>query len=129
MALKQSFQEWLLLKRNRRLRFRLKRSNKLLKLKVNLSSFFIFIFGIWVLFLSGLFHTYTGSPGVFQAVQLNNLLSQKEEELELNIKKLEKLKVEQKMVQSDSWTQHYEIRKTLGYVYPSELLFDFSYEN
>ena len=83
------------------------------------------IFAVWLLFISGILQTYTGSPGVLQAFRLYQLHQNKIAqlaEMELKIAELEK---EEKKLQTDRAYIEQEIRRVLGYVHSDEIVFQF----
>lgn len=89
----------------------------------------IILLGCWLLFLSGGFANFVGSPGILQAVRLNNLLQEKTENLRLAKNELQKLRNEANLLENNPFAQMREIRRILGYAAQNELLFDLGDEN
>lgn len=83
------------------------------------------IFGVWLLFLSGLFNSFTGSPGFFQHFRLRGLLRERQETLAALNGRLHDLQVGAARLESSPAVQEREIRRVLGYAAPGELFFDF----
>ena len=55
--------------------------------------FWVLVFGVWFVFMSGFFTKYVSSPGLLQAWELNSLLDSKQKEIETieaNLEMLEK---------------------------------------
>lgn len=86
----------------------------------------ILVFSLWILFLSGLPANLIGSPGVLQLIRLNHLLDSKQAQLSDLIQETRKLQTEATLLETNRHAQLREIRKTLGYAAPDELIFDVS---
>ncbi len=85
------------------------------------------IFGFWLFLLSGFTHEVgVGSPGLFQFVQLNALLKDRQAEVLAIEAEIAKLDGESQALQTSRTVQEREIRKTMGYVGENEMIFDFS---
>jgi len=86
----------------------------------------LLLFGAWVLFISGVGSQFVGSPGAIQAIRLQALLNTKKQtlaDLEIRVRDLEQEAVR---LDKSRHVQLREIRRTLGYAAPDELIFDFS---
>jgi len=83
-------------------------------------------FSLWGLFLSGLFASFVGSPGIIQAVRLRHLLDAKQSETALMQTELRRLATEATQLEHSKVTQQREIRRVLGYTAPDEIIFDFT---
>ncbi len=86
----------------------------------------ILIFSLWILFLSGLPANLIGSPGVLQAIRLDYLLNTKRQQLEQAEREARRLQTEASLLETNRYFQLREIRKTLGYAAPDEIVFDLS---
>jgi cell division protein FtsB len=84
------------------------------------------IFALWLIFLSGVFAKLFGSPGIIQAIRLQALLQEKQKSGVEFEAELSRLKIEAALLETHSITQEKEIRKTLGYTAPDEIIFDFT---
>jgi cell division protein FtsB len=84
-------------------------------------------FALWLIFLSGVFSKFIGSPGIIQAVRLQMLLHEKKSFVTQAESELSRLKIEAALLETHAATQEREIRKTLGYTAPDELVFDFTF--
>jgi hypothetical protein len=84
------------------------------------------IFGVWLIFLTGVLNPFTGSPGMLQAFQLQRILSSKQTEIDSAENDLIALQDESTRLEKSKLTQEREIRRVLGYASPNELIFDFS---
>lgn len=78
--------------------------------------------------LSGVFPKVTQTPGIVQAVRLNNLLEKKTEDLSQIENRLQSLTKYHKDLQSKKSVQIQAIREILGYVSSDELVFEFPEE-
>lgn len=85
-----------------------------------------FLFALWGLFLSGVFASFVGSPGVIQAVRLKSLLESKRAQVTKLQADLHKLQAESSMLEHSKVAQQREIRRVLGYTAPDEIIFDFT---
>ncbi len=83
-------------------------------------------FGFWILILSGMLYKVVGSPGILQAMRLQSLLRDREQQVAAMETEVRKLDTEKGRLESNQAIQQREIRRTLGYVASDELLFDFS---
>ena len=97
-----------------------------IRFRFSLNSRWMTLFGFWTLFLTGLFANVLGTPGVLQAVRLNNLLRIKQTHLARLQEGLHQLQTEVTELETNRFAQQREIRKILGYAAPDELIFDFS---
>jgi len=86
----------------------------------------ILIFSLWIVFLSGLPANLIGSPGVLQANRLEYLLTAKVHQLDQAEQEVRKLKTEASLLETNRFWQLREIRRTLGYAAPDEIIFDVS---
>ncbi len=84
------------------------------------------LFGLWLLFLSGFFANFLGSPGVLQSIRLQNLLQMKRKQLSQVQDELKKLQIESSLFDSNRNIQEREVRRVLGYAANDEIIFDFS---
>jgi hypothetical protein len=100
--------------------------NEIAARKISPNRIWILIFGIWLVFLSGVLNPLTGSPGVLQAVQLQRILNNKLTQIDVAENQLIALQEESTRLEKNPLTQEREIRRVLGYAAPSELIFDFS---
>lgn len=85
-----------------------------------------FLFALWGLFLSGVFASFVGSPGVIQAVRLASLLNSKRVQVTQMQDELHLLESEASQLEHSKVAQQREIRRVLGYTAPDELIFDFT---
>jgi cell division protein FtsB len=86
----------------------------------------IAVFAGWGLLLTGAFSQWVGSPGVLQAVRLSNLLQSKQVQAESLEKQIATLEAERVRLEKSPAAQEQEIRRTLGYAAPDEIIFDFT---
>ena len=87
------------------------------------------VFAVWIALLSGVFGRVSENrlaPGVLQAVRLNALLDSRKEELGNLQSELDRLGSEAERLEHSRVTQVREIRRTLGYAAPDEIIFDFT---
>lgn len=98
------------------------------KSKISLSANWkwLLLFGCWSLFLTGFFANFVGSPGILQAVRLDNLLQTKREQLSQLEQELKRLRQEVVQLETNRFAQEKEVRRVLGYAANNELIFDFS---
>lgn len=68
----------------------------------------------------------TGTPGVLQALRLNQLLEEKNQLLKTMENQSARLAIEEKLLIDSPQFQEQEIRSILGYTSKDELVFDFS---
>jgi hypothetical protein len=87
----------------------------------------IFVFSFWIVLLSGMLSNFIGSPGVIQAVRLNNLLFAKQAQLLSSEQELKKLQAEAALLETNHFAQIREIRRVLGYAAPDEIIFDLTH--
>lgn len=86
-------------------------------------------FGLWLLFLTGIFSNIAGSPGILQAIRLKNLLTIKQEQVAKAQSEIQNLKTEAVQLENNRAAQIREIRRVLGYAASDELIFDFGPDN
>ncbi len=86
----------------------------------------IIVFGVWFLFLTGSFAKMGGSPGMIQAIRLNNLHARKEKQIQDLQDQIQTLQTEAEALEKNSFVQKREIRRILGYTSKDEIIFDFS---
>ncbi|MEK6704741.1 MAG: hypothetical protein AABZ06_03050 [Bdellovibrionota bacterium] len=84
------------------------------------------IFGLWLIFISGIPSGLTGSPGLIQLISLKGLLNAKEQQVIQLKDEVTRLEVQSTLLEKSHIAQRREIRRTLGYAAPDELIFDFS---
>lgn len=84
------------------------------------------IFAIWALLLTGAFSQWIGSPGVIQAIRLSDLLQSKQAQADQLEKQIAVLQAERIRLEKSPAAQEQEIRRTLGYAAPDEIIFDFT---
>jgi hypothetical protein len=87
------------------------------------------LFGIWGLFLTGIFSTALrglAGPGVLQAIRLQNLLHSKNARVEKLQIEINELEAEATLIEKSPLAQKREIRQVLGYAAADEIIFDFS---
>lgn len=84
------------------------------------------IFGVWMILLSGLTSSFLGSPGIYQAVQLQQILNSKQNQIEKAENELMSLQEDSVLLDKSKITQQREIRRVLGYAASNELIFDFT---
>jgi cell division protein FtsB len=84
------------------------------------------LFGLWSVFLTGMFASFLGSPGILQAIRLKSLLTEKTEQLGGAQEDLHKLQTEISLLENNRFTQEREIRRVLGYAASDEIIFDFN---
>ena len=82
-------------------------------------------FFLWFLFISGIFHPWTNTPGLVQLYRLKDLQSIRIDKLREFEQQITKLESDRYRLEHNSAAQEREIRKTLGYAAPKELIFDF----
>jgi hypothetical protein len=70
--------------------------------------------------------SHSSSPGVLQAVRLQNLLKSKEMQIQAIQGELDRLQTEASLLEKSTIIQEREIRRVLGYAAPDELIFDFT---
>jgi hypothetical protein len=85
----------------------------------------VLFFMLWGVFLSGMLEKKLGAPGIWQAVELKNLLNQKKKILTHYKTAEENLSYQRQGLLEDSGVQEREIRRVLGYAAQSEIIFDF----
>ena len=83
------------------------------------------LFGIWTFLLTGALSGLIGSPGVLQAIRLQNLLHSKANRLDKIQTQVNDLQAEAEHLEKSPAVQQREIRRVLGYAAPDELIFDF----
>lgn len=85
------------------------------------------LFVLWGFGLSGVVSHLTdrGGPGVLQALRLNALLTSKRDKLASIEAEIQRIQAESADLESNRLVQEREIRKTLGYAAPDEIVFDF----
>lgn len=88
--------------------------------------FWLGVFGLWLILLSGVLTSWTGVPGLLQWRRLETLLSQRQTQLQTIEREVLALSAEQVVLQRSTAAQQREIRRVLGYVRPDEMVFDFS---
>ena len=84
------------------------------------------LFGLWLLFLSGSIANYVGSPGILQAIKLQELLDTKKTRLSQIQDELNRLQTETTQLENSRFAQEREVRRVLGYAASDEIIFDFS---
>lgn len=90
------------------------------------NEFWLIIFGIWMLFLTGSFAKLIGTPGIIQAIRLDNLHQKKERQINELQDQIQGLQTEAEALEKNTYVQKREIRKILGYTSKDEIVFDFS---
>lgn len=90
------------------------------------SEFWLILFGIWMLFLTGSFAKIIGTPGIIQAIRLDNLHQKKERQINELQDQIQGLQTEAEALEKNTYVQKREIRKVLGYTSKDEIVFDFS---
>ncbi len=88
--------------------------------------FWLVVFSIWTILLSGAFSSIVGSPGILDWMRLDSLLSEKEKQIAGVESEIERLKSESHLLESSAALQQREIRRVLGYAGKDELIFDFT---
>jgi cell division protein FtsB len=83
----------------------------------------------WSIALTGIFSHKLATPGAMQAIRLDQLGTAKRVESERLEAEIARLGEEIGRLKSNSFVQESEIRKTLGYAAPDELIFDFTYHD
>jgi cell division protein FtsB len=96
------------------------------KIRLTPNRVWLMVFGLWMIFLSGAFAGIVGSPGIVQAIRLNGLLESKQTQLSLIEEGVLRLQAEMERLDKSRVAQEREIRRTLGYAAPDEIIFDFS---
>lgn len=84
------------------------------------------IFLAWSLHLTGFPQPFFGSPGLLQGFRLGDLLQSKQGQIQTLHLDLDRLDLEFAHLEKNAAAIGREIRKTLGYVAPDEIIFDFS---
>ena len=87
-----------------------------------------FLFAVWWVFISGAVHTLfrVGPPGVLQAVRLQMLLTERQQESGRIRGEIDRISTEIQRLENNRVALEREIRRVLGYAAPDELIFDFS---
>lgn len=85
-----------------------------------------FIFAVWGVFLSGVLAGMVGSPGAIQALRLKSLLEAKQDQISQIEGEVHALEAEAGRLEKSRVAQEREIRRTLGYAAPDEIIFDFA---
>ncbi len=88
--------------------------------------FWIGLFTLWMVFLSGALTPFVGTPGAIQALRLRSVLNSKQELASRHEDELIKLQQQISLLEKSQVAQQLEIRRILGYAAPNELIFDFS---
>ena len=83
------------------------------------------LFGVWAFILTGALSGIVGSPGVIQAIRLENLLHSKSARLDTLQTQLNGTSGPGRGLEKSAAVQQREIRRVLGYAAPDELIFDF----
>ena len=83
-------------------------------------------FLVWALLVSGVLENTFHAPGIFQAIELKKLESERREKMLTVETEIASMQSETENLQKNVALQEREIRKTLGYVAEDEILFDFS---
>lgn len=81
----------------------------------------IALFAVWVVFISGLI----GSPGVLQAIRLQQLLESKQAQVTQIQSDIRRLQGDASQLEKSRVIQQREIRRVLGYAAQDEIIFDF----
>jgi hypothetical protein len=95
------------------------------RLRLTPTRLWLGVFGVWLLFLSGLLTPLTGSPGVGQLVRLSGLLDLKRQELTRSEDDLHSLQVQAEGLENSPAVQEDAIRRVLGWVAKDEFVFEF----
>lgn len=85
----------------------------------------LIVFGCWGIFLSGIFASMVGSPGIIQAIYLKGLLESKRAKISQLQTEIDRLDSERIQLDKNRYVQEREIRKILGYAASDEMIFDF----
>lgn len=93
--------------------------------KLNPHRLWLGLFGVWAFILTGALSGIVGSPGVIQAIRLQNLLHSKSARLDSLQAQLTELQAQARGLEKSAAVQQREIRRVLGYAAPDELIFDF----
>ncbi len=91
----------------------------------SLNQKWLILFCLWLLFLTGLFSSFLGSPGILQAMRLNALFEQRKLQLTVLNDEVQKLESDVEKLEHNRVAQEKEIRKILGYAAKDEIIFDF----
>lgn len=87
--------------------------------------FWIFFFSTWFVLLSGVLDFWIKTPGLKQGWQVQQWLTQRNQEAEALELKAQQLKATKKLLESNRYAQEREIRRVLGYIQGNELVFEF----
>lgn len=91
--------------------------------------FWIGLFGLWTVFLSGVLTPVFRDPGVIQLMRLRQLADEKRDQISRYETELLQLQEDAALLEKNRLVQQREIRKVLGYAAPGDLIFDFTPEN
>jgi cell division protein FtsB len=80
----------------------------------------------WLLLISGLFEERIGTPGLLQVLRLRSFLAEKQANVQRLEGELAQIEASIKRIDESPVVLDREIRKTLGYVAPEDLIFDFT---
>jgi hypothetical protein len=83
-------------------------------------------FGLWLLFLTGMFNGLIGGPGMIQATRLTQLLRTKRIEIQKLTDEITRLQNTAALFDRSRVLQNREIRRVLGYTAVDEWVFDFT---
>ena len=88
----------------------------------------LLLFAVWGVLLSGLLGSTPtiGTPGGVQALRLHTLHQARQKQLLSLQTEIARLREDSDRLERSRVTQQREIRRTLGYAAPDEIIFDFS---
>lgn len=93
--------------------------------KRNVNRLWLFFFGFWLLLLTGLLDFWIQSPGLKQWYKVGSTLQDRRQEIADIEAKTELLQNAAHQLEFNTVAQEREIRKILGYLGESELVFEF----
>ena len=82
-----------------------------------------------MILLSGVLSSFLGSPGIYQAIQLQEILNSKQSQFDHAENDLMSLQEDSVLLEKSKIMQQREIRRILGYAAPNELIFDFTHDS
>lgn len=84
---------------------------------------------LWSVLLTGILTPFVGSPGVIQAIRLQDLLDSRQKQVDQLQDQIRDLQLQAEALRDNRVLQQREIRRVLGYAASDELIFDFSSGN
>ena len=82
-------------------------------------------FSVWLLLLTGLLHPWINSPGLQQWLEIRHVLQEQSQEIKTIEVESARMSGVIRQLETNPVAQEREVRKILGYVDESEIVFDF----